>query len=110
MEIIFDTYLGDDVSTDNDKINHFKWCWSKNIDNFDKENIHFSHSNELYEYFLNFLMEVWYYANKSNLEHLNGNLREIWNHLFSPVKIKTRSEVDMFLEIYTLLTKSLTNN
>ena len=43
--LIVETYLGDDNNgtetkiniTDEDKKNHFQWCWKKTIENFNKE-------------------------------------------------------------------------
>ena len=32
--LIFDTYMGDDITSEIDRIYHFKWCWKKNIENF----------------------------------------------------------------------------
>ena len=40
--IMSDTYLGDDaIVTPEEKEGHFKWCWSKNVENFKEENINF---------------------------------------------------------------------
>ena len=47
--IIIDTYLGDELESnetkvemsDEDNEKHFNWCWNKNIENFQQENIIF---------------------------------------------------------------------
>ena len=42
LTLITETFLGDDVMGDDEaRLNHFKWCWNKTIDNFRKENINF---------------------------------------------------------------------
>ena len=65
-EIINDTYLGNEdretkISlTDEDNQSHFDWCWYKNIENFEKENINFVIDGEHYYYFLNYFTEIYF--------------------------------------------------
>ena len=76
--IMEDTYLGNDsISTKEDVLGHFNWCWNKNIENFSKEN-----SN---------IKKVDFYLNK----------------LFKLYLEKTKSELDMLKDIYVVLDKSL---
>ncbi len=48
LKLLKDTYLGDDFSdnketkvgmTTDQKKQHFKWCWNKTIENFNKESL-----------------------------------------------------------------------
>ena len=39
LMLIFDTYMGDDITSPSEQKNHFKWCWNKNVENFKKEGI-----------------------------------------------------------------------
>ena len=67
-ELIVETYLGESdlpnetkVSmSEEDKINHFVWCWNKVIDNFLKEKIKFNRKGEHYDYFVSFFEEIFY--------------------------------------------------
>lgn len=107
LTLIFDTYMGDDFTSDEDKVNHFKWCWNKNIDNFKEEGIYFNDSKEGYNYFLEFMMEVFYKFKDKNNRNVPITIRTLWVSVFSFNKLKTRSDMDNFLEIYKILDESL---
>ena len=108
LAIIFDTYMGDEITNDIDKINHFKWCWDKNLSNFKDEGINFSDTKESYEYFLEFMYEVYYsIPNKETKPHIPSTISILWFKLFSYDTIKTRSDIDNFIEVYKILDKSL---
>ena len=49
LHLIFNTYLGDEVTSEENQRNHFKWCWKRNQTNFAKEDIYID-SEKLYEY------------------------------------------------------------
>lgn len=106
---ITDTYMGDDVtSQDDEKIRHFKWCFDKTIDNFKKENIHFKDTIDLYDYFLIFLFKVYYQvSDKKTNPNLANNIGKMWLKLFDMFTYKTKSDMDSFLELYELFEKSL---
>lgn len=108
LSLVFDTYLGDDVSTDNDKKKHFKWCWDKNINNFKDENIVFDDINIPYNYFLEFMFEVFYdITNKDNNNKIPITIKALWLSVFSYNSPKSRSDIDNFIEIYGILDKTL---
>jgi hypothetical protein len=108
VAIVFDTYLGDDVTDEEFRIKHFEWAWGKNVNNFKSENIHFNSTNELYNYFLDFFIETFYSVqNKDGFPTLRPNLTKLWSYLFNSNVVKTRSDIDMLIEIYTLFSKSL---
>ena len=104
-DLIVETYLGEDVITsETEQKNHFTWCWDKLIDNFSKEKIYFKERGNCYEYFWNFFLEAFYYT------QLDGNITRIKEYfyiLFHFEHKKTRSELDMLVEIYKLLDQNL---
>lgn len=103
--LIHDTYLGDDViiTHDNQK-NHFNWCWNKNIDNFKKENAFITHMGEHYYYYFNYFYDI-FYVNVDKKESLFNKMIEFWYNTFSLIKNKTKSEYDLFIEIYKIMDK-----
>ena len=108
LSLIFDTYMGDDITSDDDKIKHFQWCWYKNIENFQEEGIHFGDTGNSYNYFLEFMMEVFYtIGGKENKKHIPITIQTLWLSVFSYNRMKTRSDMDNFVEIYGILDKSL---
>jgi len=108
LSLIFDTYMGDDITSDAHKIKHFQWCWNKNIENFKEEEIYFHDTDESFNYFIEFITEVFYNINgKDTKKHIPITIRTLWLSVFSYNKIKTRSDMDNFVEIYNILDKSL---
>jgi len=75
------------------------------IKNFKEENIIFDNTEDLKEYFFNFYMELFYKNNDKDgaLEKLNKLAIFSFDHL----RIKTRSDMDVLLELYRLFEKSL---
>ena len=110
--LIKDTYLGEqDVSfetkihmSDEDKLNHFEWCWDKTIKNFQKENIKFNQNGEHYDYFKSFLTEVFY--NQKN-ELVRNSIDFFLKDLFNRDTPFTKSDLDLFTEVYKLLDKNI---
>lgn len=109
LMIAFDTYLGDDVTNTEEQIEHFKWCWNKNISNFSDEGILFENP-KLYNYFLEFMLEVFYsYKEKKRFDYTDRGILKIWSDIFDYNKTKTNADVDTLIEIYTIFEKSLKN-
>tara|TARA_B100000963_G_C22607139_1_gene663114 strand:+ start:505 stop:981 length:477 start_codon:yes stop_codon:yes gene_type:complete len=107
LSIIFDTYLGDDITEDDEKIKHFEWCWIKNIENFEKENIKFSIKSESFDYFKEFMIEVFYNVELKEENKIKPIIKNLWNSIFSYNGTKTSSDMDNFIEIYKILENSL---
>jgi len=99
----FDTYMGDDITNIEQQVKHFKWCWDKNIDNFTKEGICFKNP-KLYNYFLEFMLEVFYSAPDKKS---SSNLLRLWCDIFDYNRGKTSSDMDTLVEIYKLMDNSL---
>lgn len=102
LSLVFDTYMGDDFTPAGEQVKHFKWCWDKNVDNFRLEGINIEGDN-LYEYFLEYMLEVFYFSDKTNQ---NDSLR-LWTDLFDYSKNRSQSDMDTFVEVYKLFDKSL---
>ena len=110
MCIIFDTYMGDEVTNDGDQKKHFKWCWEQNHSKFKKEGIDIK-SNKLYEYFLEFMIEIYYTSNDNqNINNVERKLVRLWDAIFDYDGEKTYSEVDSLVEIYHIFEKSMKNS
>ena len=109
LRLVFDTYLGDDITSVEQQIKHFKWCWEKNLSNFKNEGINLG-SSKLYNYFLEFLLEVYYTSiDKNDNNELDKNLLKLWKNIFNFNSAKTQSDIDTLIEIYLIFEKSLKN-
>jgi len=103
---IFDTYMGDDVTSLDDQFKHFEWSWQKTILNFVEEGLDFE-GNLLYEYFLEFMLEVYYPITNKNEIDIDKKISKLWIDIFDYHRTKTNSDVDALIEIYQIFEKSL---
>ena len=113
LKLIEDTYLGDSPEdlretkigmTQDDKEKHFEWCWNKTIENFKKENIIFNKSEDTYSYFKSFFMEVYY---NQTQDKIKSSLSDFFTTIFKRNNKHSKSDIEMFTELYKLLEKSL---
>lgn len=104
---VFETYLGDEITSVEQQVKHYKWCWENTVECFNKEGL--SLNNEgVFTYFLDFLLEVFYTLENKTESELGGtNVLKLWDIIFDYNKIKTNSDIDAMLEIYSLLDMSL---
>ena len=105
-KLVVETFLGDDVINGEEDIkNHFSWCVGTVLNNFKSENIIFDDTNNLSNYFFYFYIELFYNVNNKNdiLEKLN----KLPTLSFDYNRIKTRSDMDVLLELYHLFEKIL---
>lgn len=105
--LVFDTYMGDDITNLAEQKNHFKWCWYTNIDNFKREGITIS-STRLYKYFFDFMMEVYYSISKHESEKANKNILKLWSYIFDYCNTKSKSDIDTLVEVYKLFEAGIT--
>ena len=103
---IFDTYMGDDVTPLDDQFKHFEWAWQKTILNFVEEGLDFE-GNLLYEYFLEFMLEVYYPIINKNEITIDKKISKLRLDIFDYHRIKTNSDIDALIEIYVIFEKSL---
>ena len=113
LNLLKDTYLGDDFNdnketkvgmTTNQKKEHFKWCWDKTIKNFNKESIDFKFNNDDSEFFESFFFEVFYNQPDQKVkDKINNFFKQIFDRGFN----KTKSDIEMFTDIYKVLERSL---
>ena len=106
---VFDTYMGDDVTEPNEQLNHFNWCWNKTLEDFEGEGFMFKNVS-LYNYFLEFSFEVFYPNKDKNKVDFETGILNIWNDLFNYSKIKTNSDIDALVEIYSMMDISIRTN
>jgi hypothetical protein len=103
-KVIVDTYLGSEyITTDREVKEHYLWCFNNIVDNFKEENIIFDDVVRLKEYFFYFYDELFYKDSDKFLNKLD-NLAEF---SFDFHRIKSRSDIDIMIELYKLFEKSL---
>jgi hypothetical protein len=108
---ITETYLGDSDNgetriemTEQDKENHFNWCWKKILQDFQKEEIIFEEDGDHYIYFKIFFEEIFY---KQDDKKIRNSIDVFFRDVFDFEKTFTRSDLDMILEIYKSLDKNI---
>ena len=95
------TYLGEDVIKNlEDQQNHFNWCWEKVISNFEKESIYFNRKGNHYDYFWTFFYDTFY---KEPSPIIIKKVEDFFKDLFTPASRKTKSELDIYTEMYKML-------
>lgn len=109
---INDTYLGNEVQetkiilTEQDKKNHFEWCWKKVLVNFGKEKINFKIDGQHKDYFKSFFMDTFYNQKDDNLKNSISNFL---SEIFDVDKPFTKSDLDLITELYKLMEKNMEN-
>jgi hypothetical protein len=103
-ELIDSTYLGPKFIEGKDEKIHFTWCWDKTINNFVKERILFKERGQHYDYFWVFFLEAFYIIHFKDEEPKIG---KYFHTLFNLNITKTRSELDVLLEIYKIFEQNL---
>lgn len=101
ITLVFDTYLGDEITGQIEQKNHFKWCWNKNVENFKLEGVHVD-SIKLYKYFFDFTAQVFYTAPKLEYEKINENILKLWKYILDYNNTKSKSDLDTLIEVYKL--------
>ena len=109
--LILNTYLGENevnetkiVLSESDDRNHFELCWNKTIENFNKESIDFKFNESDSEFFESFFFEVFY--NQPD-QKVKDTINEFFTQLFDNVGKKTKSDIEIFTDIYKVLERSL---
>ena len=90
--------------SDENKKEHFEWCWIKTVEDFNKENILFNIDGEHKNYFEKFFFDTFYNQNQKNIkEAIPSFLEEVFN-LNKPC---TKSDLEIITEIYKLMEKNI---
>jgi len=99
------TYLGNDVVKTQEEVeNHFKWCWLKTLNNLKMEGIIFKKKGEHYKYFGNFFIDSFY---GERYHYTINKVDTFFSTLFSISDKKTKSELDIYTDLYKTLDKNL---
>jgi hypothetical protein len=107
FDLVTSTYLGDEVMVGKAIGEHFNWCWKNTINSFKKENINFDNIS-LYTYFLTLFLES-FYSEQDKSENNINKLLDFWKDIFVYSINKTKSELDIFIDLYKIFDKSLSN-
>jgi len=104
LSVIDETYLGPDViSSQEDMVNHFTWCFKKVVGNFEKERIKFS-SDADYEYLWYFIYRGYY---SSDFDGTYDTLIRYFTYLFDYSAIKTPQEINTYIDFYKIFDQNL---
>jgi hypothetical protein len=106
------TYLGGSPDTsetgvimnEEENLQHFKWCWSKNIENFKREEINFNDEGEHFNYFYSLFTEVFYTQKR---EDLRNSINDFFDDLFNREKPFTQVDLDLVYNLYKSLDKNI---
>lgn len=110
--VIVDTYMGDNgesietkiTLSQEDKNNHFEWCWDKVVSNFKKENILIKQRGDHKDYFKSFFMDTFYnHPDKSVKDSIPNFIFEV----FDIGKPFSKSDLDILTELYKMLEKRI---
>ena len=101
--------MGDEYCNNDDQLNHFNWCWNKNIENFKKEGFLFVSPN-LYSYFKEYTYEIFYSVKNKFDKKLFSSTIEKWGLLFKYTGKKSSFDVDTLIEFYRSFDNSLSPN
>jgi len=106
LVLIDETYLGIDIiSTQEDMINHFIWCFNKIRSNFERERIIFSPpSITTYDYLWYFLYRGFY---TTDVDDKFNVLLEYFKYLFDQNMFKTQNELESYADFYKIFNKNL---
>lgn len=100
-ELVFETYLGDDLMSDEQRIEHFKWCWDKNIAIYKGMGYNLRNDKKISKYFEAFFVDIFYSAvDKDNL--LRSEIQIVWGYVFNYNIIKSREDIENFIDLYGL--------
>jgi hypothetical protein len=113
IKLLKETYLGDNNMTNNEtkivmsekqKKEHFRWCWNKVIENFTKEKINFTFTDDDYVFFESFFYDVFYKQEDIKMKEYIDNF---FSQLFDDKYKKAKSDIEVFTDIYKAFERSL---
>lgn len=100
LDTIHDTYPGDDIYSEKYYYNHFRYCFEKVIENFNKESLFFNgDGKDIHDYFYLTLEEA-YYKDVEKNKTINI-LKNVYDKIFDIENMnKTQSDMEIFIDIY----------
>jgi len=113
LGLVKSTYLGDSHGslnetkiglTKEEKQEHFKWCWIRTLNNFEKESIIFNFKKDDYDYFESFFFEVFY---EQSDDDIKDEIEKFFKELFNRKRMVSKSDLEMFTDVYKTLERSL---
>lgn len=104
---IHNTYLGDDVITNDEEIyGHYSWCFNKTVEFFNEDGFSFLNSTTLFDYFYVFFYDTYYHTNDvRELRHY----KSFFDELFNLSKDMTNADLEMFIDFYSMYRNALNN-
>ena len=96
LQLLKETYLGDDFSDNKEtrvgmtieqKKDHFRWCWNNDS-----------------EFFESFFFEIFY---DQPDKEIKDNINKFFKELFDIRSKKTKSDIEIFTDIYKVLERSM---
>ena len=90
--------------SDENKKEHFEWCWIKTVEDFNKENILFNIDGEHKNYFEKFFFDTFYNQNQKNIKEA---IPSFLDEVFDLNKPCTKSDLEIITEIYKLMEKNI---
>lgn len=100
-DLIETTYLGHDMMDEENRINHYNWCWNKSCYLLNTNKIDFTYNDNGYVYLLDSYLESFYDDKKTTI-----HLKYFWVNLFNYSIKKSRPEIDAYIRIYKILETS----
>jgi len=101
---LVNTYLGEEyINSEREVKEHYIWCFNKVIKDFKNEKVLFDETDKLKEYFFYFYYELFYNNSEKSLSKLN----KLADLSFDFNRLKSRSDIDILIELYKMFEKSL---
>jgi len=105
---IFMSYFGDNYFTEEDKVNHYNWAFDKTKSSFNGLSLKIRYSEELRDYFFEFLNDIFYsHPLKDNYYCVDNNINRLWDYLFNLDVSKSKSDIDTHIDLYKMFDRSL---
>lgn len=105
FSLISETYLGEEFIKGDQEKKHFDWCLNTVVENFKKENINFKFKDEFKDLSFTYVKEIFY--DERDKELYGDKMVKFWNHIFKYDGMKTKSDMDAFVEMYRIMDASL---
>lgn len=109
IELIYkvnNTYPGSEGIDDNDKLNHFNWCFDVNCNLFKTQGVDFKNNNEIRDYFLDILIKNYYNIDDTQKQIATTSILKSLITLFS-TNITDSKQITILSNIFKKFNKSI---